>query len=93
MSDPSSTVEDEAMRPEEIEDLTAARESLCRRRGELARAVAGDPHAPVETIEALTTILVAIEAVDRALNEAGHPYMSDRLRVEADNHSTPQPGR
>ncbi len=78
------------MRPEEIEDLTAARESLCRRRGELARAVAGDPHAPVETVEALTTILVAIETVDRALNEAGHPYMSDRLRVEADNQSAPQ---
>jgi hypothetical protein len=36
--------------------------------------------------EELTKILVAIEALDRALNEAGHPYMSqgvvEQLRAD-----------
>ncbi len=76
------------MRPEEIRELMAARESLCGRRGELARDVATAPHAAMETVEALTKVLVAIEAIDRALNEAGHPYMSDQLRAETD-HAAP----
>ncbi len=81
------------MTPEEIRELTAARESLCGRRSELARDVATAPHAAVETVEALTKVLLAIETIDRALNEAGHPYMSARLRAEADHASPPQPRR
>ncbi len=81
------------MRPEEIQELRAARESLCRRRGELARAISTSPQASLEEVEALTKVLMAIEAVDRALNEAGHPYMSDRLRVETDELPPPQPRR
>ena len=30
----------------------------------------------IEMAEELTKILIAIEALDRTLNEAGHPYMS-----------------
>ena len=81
------------MTPEEIRELTAARESLCRRRGELARDVATAPHAAMETVEALTKVLVAIEAIDRALNEAGHPYMSDQLRAETHHAAPPQSQR
>ena len=81
------------MTPDEISELTAARKSLCGRRGELARDVATAPHAAMETVEALTKVLAAIEAIDRALNEAGHPYMSDQLRAETDHVTPPQPQR
>lgn len=73
------------MTPDQVHELTAARENLCHRRGALARDIAADPHASAETIEALTKVLTAIEAIDRALNEAGHPYMSDQMRGEASN--------
>ena len=40
----------------------------------------------IEMAEELTKILLAIEALDRTLNEAGHPYMSqgvvDQLRAD-----------
>lgn len=61
------------MTSEQIHELTAARENLCHRRSALAREIAADPHVSAEAVEALTRILMAIEAIDRALNEAGPP--------------------
>lgn len=63
------------MTSEEIHELNAARESLVKRRREMARQIAAAPLPSVEMAEELTKILAAIEALDRALNEAGHPYM------------------
>src|ERR671916_2294777 len=77
---------EEPMTSEEIKELNAARESLVKRRREMARQLSEAPLPSVEMAEELTKILVAIEALDRALNEAGHPYMSqgvvDQLRDE-----------
>jgi hypothetical protein len=77
---------EEPMTSEEIKELNAARESLVKRRREMARQLSEAPLPSVEMAEELTKILVAIEALDRALNEAGHPYMSqgvvDQLRAE-----------
>ncbi len=64
------------MTSEEIKELNAARENLVKRRREMARQIADAPLPSVEMAEELTKILTAIEALDRALNEAGHPYMS-----------------
>jgi len=74
------------MTSEEIKELNAARENLVKRRREMARQIADAPLPSVEMAEELSKILVAIEALDRALNEAGHPYMSqavaDQMRFE-----------
>jgi hypothetical protein len=67
------------MTAEEIKELNAARESLVKRRSEMARQIAVAPLPSIEMAEELTKILTAIEALDRALNEAGHPYMNQRL--------------
>jgi len=75
------------MTSEEIKELNAARESLVKRRREMARQIAEAPLPSVEMAEELAKILTAIEALDRALNEAGHPYMSksiaDQMQAEA----------
>jgi hypothetical protein len=67
------------MTAEEIQELNAARESLVKRRSEMARQVSVAPLPSVEMAEELTKILAAIEALDRALNEAGRPYMSKSM--------------
>jgi hypothetical protein len=74
------------MTREEIEELNAARESLVKRRREMARQISEAPLPSVEMAEELTKILSAIESLDRALNEAGHPYMSEGVieRLRAD---------
>ena len=64
------------MTSEEIKELNAARENLVKRRRDMARQISGAPLPSVEMAEELTKILIAIEALDRTLNEAGHPYMS-----------------
>jgi hypothetical protein len=64
------------MTSEEIQVLTAARENLGKRRLDVARIIATAPLPSVEMAEEMTRILHAIEGIDRALNEAGHPYMS-----------------
>ena len=69
------------MTSDEIGRLKAARESLCRHRDKIARDIAGDAFDSVALAQDLTTILLAIEAIDRALNETGHPYMSPDLRA------------
>ena len=84
---PQSDIQrEDPMTSEEIKELNAARESLVKRRREMARQLAEAPLPSVEMAEELTKILVAVEALDRALNEAGHPYMSqgvvDQLRAE-----------
>jgi hypothetical protein len=74
------------MTSEEIKELNAARESLVKRRREMARQISEAPLPSVEMAEELTKVLIAIEALDRALNEAGHPYMSqgvvEQLRAD-----------
>jgi hypothetical protein len=70
------------MTSEEIKELNAARESLVKRRREMARQIADAPLPSVEMAEELSKILTAIEALDRALNEAGHPYMSQNVADE-----------
>jgi chorismate mutase len=70
------------MTSEEIKELNAARESLVKRRREMARQVAEAPLPSVEMAEELSKILTAIEALDRALNEAGHPYMSQSVAAQ-----------
>ncbi|ANY80223.1 hypothetical protein BB934_19980 [Microvirga ossetica] len=64
------------MTSEEIKELNAARENLVKRRRDMARQISGAPLPSIEMAEELTKILIAIEALDRTLNEAGHPYMS-----------------
>jgi hypothetical protein len=76
------------MTAEEIRELNAARESLVKRRSEMARQVAEAPLPSVEMAEELTKILAAIEALDRALNEAGHPYMSQGMVEQFRNDSS-----
>jgi hypothetical protein len=67
------------MTAEEIQELNAARESLVKRRSEMARQVSVSPLPSIEMAEELTKILTAIEALDRALTEAGRPYMSQTM--------------
>jgi hypothetical protein len=67
------------MTPEEIKELNAARENLVKRRREMARQISEAPLPSVEMAEELTKVLLAVEALDRTLNEAGHPYMSQRV--------------
>ena len=71
------------MTPEQIDDLNRARESLMRRRSDLAKRIAEAPLVSVESAEEITKIQHAIEAVDRTLNEAGHPYMSPKMAAQA----------
>ena len=75
------------MTSEEIKELNAARENLVKRRRDMARQISGAPLPSIEMAEELTKILIAIEALDRTLNEAGHPYMSqgvvEQLRAGA----------
>lgn len=70
------------MTAEEIDDLNRARTVLARQRNAMTKRLAGIELAPVSMAEDLTRILVAIEAVDRALTAEGQPYMSPSLRVE-----------
>ena len=71
------------MTHEQIDDLNDARESLMRRRSDLAKRIAEAPLVSVESAEEITKIQHAIEAVDRTLNEAGHPYMSPKMAAQA----------
>ena len=76
------------MTPEQLDDLNRARESLMLRRSEIAKRIAESPLVSVESAEEITKIQHAIEAVDRTLNEAGHPYMNAAMagRIGAEDH-------
>lgn len=67
------------MTAEAVQTLNRARASLARARDGLARRIAGMDPSPVTMAEDLTRILLAIEAVDRALTAEGHPYMPPDL--------------
>lgn len=62
------------MTSEEITDLNRARASLARQRSALARRIGASELAAASAAEDLMRILLAIEAVDRALVDAGRPY-------------------
>jgi hypothetical protein len=63
------------MNATEIKDLNKARAALARQRNAIAKRLAGIDLAPVSMAEDLTCVLLAIEAVDRALVDAGQPFM------------------
>jgi hypothetical protein len=63
------------MTAEEIDDLNRARGALARQRNAIARRLGGLDVAPISMAEDLTRTLVAIEAVDRALVDAGQPHV------------------
>ena len=67
---------------EDITLLNRARESMVRRRSDLARIIAAAPLVSVESAEELTKIQHAIEAVDRALADAGQPHFAEALTGE-----------
>ncbi len=64
------------MNAPEIKGLTEARAALARQRNAIARKMAAIELAPVSMAEDLTRVLLAIEAVDRALADAGQPFMA-----------------
>lgn len=59
----------------ELDDLNAARLALVRQRNAIAKRMAAIELAPVSMAEDFTRILLAIEAVDRALVDAGQPHI------------------
>jgi hypothetical protein len=67
------------MTAEEVEELKRAREGLARRRGALARVIAENELPSVESAEELAKVQGGIEAIDRALADAGQPYLSHAL--------------
>jgi hypothetical protein len=83
------------MSPDEISDLSAARESLCRHRSELAKQIGTASRPSIGAAEKLTKVLQAIEAIDRTMNETGQPYMSASVRdpdwPPASSAKTPKP--
>ena len=64
------------MSPDEIADLKRAREGLARRRHALAKQIAETELPSVESADELARVQGALEAVDRALADAGQPYLS-----------------
>lgn len=62
------------MNTDEVAYMKDARRSLVRQRNHLARRIAEVELAPIAMADDLTKILVAIEAVDRTLADAGHPH-------------------
>jgi hypothetical protein len=65
------------MNTDEVTHMKAARGSLVRQRNDLVRRITGIELVPIAMAEDLTKILVAIEAVDRALADAGHPHFDE----------------
>jgi len=63
------------MTADEIQDLNRARAALARQRNAIARRIGGLDVAPISMSEDLTRTLLAIEAVDRALVDAGQPHV------------------
>jgi hypothetical protein len=63
------------MNSEEVEDLRRARDALARQRNHIAKRIGAIELAPVSMADDFTKILSAIEVLDRALTDAGHPHM------------------
>ena len=68
------------MTAEEVQELKRARDS--RRRAALARVIAGNELPSVESAEELAKVQSGIEAIDRALADAGQPYLPRALAGE-----------
>ncbi|WP_336491026.1 hypothetical protein [Methylobacterium nigriterrae] len=66
------------MTTDEVDDLNRARSALVRQRSAIAKRLGSIDLAPVSMAEDLTRVLLAIEAVDRVLTDAGHPYFDAR---------------
>lgn len=64
---------------DEVEDLNRARASLSRQRNALAKRLGAIELAPISMAEDLTRTLLAIEAVDRALADAGRPHVDPEM--------------
>ncbi|MGH1589044.1 hypothetical protein ACRBEV_12580 [Methylobacterium phyllosphaerae] len=71
------------MTADEIEELNRARAALARQRNAIARRLGGLDVAPISMAEDLTRTLLAIEAVDRALVDAGQPHVDIHQMSEA----------
>lgn len=71
------------MTADEIEDLNRARAALARQRNAIARRLGGLDLAPISMAEDLIRTLLAIEAVDRALVDAGQPHIDIGHRPDA----------
>lgn len=71
------------MTADEIYDLNRARAALARQRNAIARRIGGLDVAPISMCEDLTRTLLAIEAVDRALVDAGQPHVDIGQMPEA----------
>lgn len=63
------------MTTDEVEELHQARRTLVRMRRQIARNIGRLEVGPVSLAADLRTVLDAIEALDRALSDAGHPYL------------------
>ena len=63
------------MTADEVDDLNRARASLSRQRNAIAKRLGAIELAPISMAEDLTRTLLAIEAVDRALTDAGRPHV------------------
>ncbi|WP_336492144.1 hypothetical protein [Methylobacterium nigriterrae] len=61
---------------DEVEDLNRARSALVRQRDAITKKLGSIELAPISMAEDLTRVLLAIEAVDRALTDAGHPHFT-----------------
>ncbi|CAM2795457.1 MULTISPECIES: hypothetical protein [Methylobacterium] len=68
---------------DEVEDLKRARGALARQRNAIAKRLGGIDVAPISMAEDLTRTLLAIEAVDRALVDAGQPHVDIGAAHEA----------
>ena len=68
------------MNTDEVEELHQARRTLVLMRRTLARDLARLDVAPIELATGLREVLATIEAVDRALADAGHPFLEDERR-------------
>lgn len=64
------------MTVDEVDDLNRARAALARQRNAIAKRLGAIDLAPVSMAEDLTRVLAAIEAVDRALADAGRPFLA-----------------
>ena len=70
------------MTSDDIADMKRARASLARQRSALAKRIGSSELAAASAAEDFMRILLAIEAVDRALAEAGQPYMSPETEAD-----------
>ena len=63
------------MTTDEVDDLNKARAALARQRNAISRRLATLDLAPISMADDLTKTLLAIEALDRALTDAGRPHV------------------